>query len=352
MQSMSLCIVNHDGIGHLRSTLPAVRAVAGCFSEVLLLDNASTDDSCAYFEEQLPEGRVLRLNENRSPGAARSAGFGAVSTDLVLFADNDIILDAGAVTLLTQAVTENPECVIAMPRVVLTRRPDRIQYEGAHCHWLGHMILRNEDAPRSAGGALPVAVDSMISACFLVVKSRWPDRAFFDPGYRFYYEDHDVGVRARLAGLSMLAVPAAVVLHGEGTPELSLRPGGRYAPRRVRTLIEGRWRHLLKNMSARTLIVLAPALLLYECAQFGAVLTKGWLPHWWAACRYTRQSWTELRQERRRVQAMRRTPDRELLRGGPLPFKAELTRGPLARGALGLCNAAFGWYWSLARRLL
>ena len=59
-----------------------------------------------------------------------------------------------------------------------------------------------------------------------------------------------------------------------------------------------------------------------------------------------------MRHERHRIQAARRIPDRELLRGGPLPFKAELTRGPLARLALRLCNAAFNCYWFVARRLI
>lgn len=352
MQPVSLCIVNHNGLGHLRRTLPAISALGECVAEVLLLDNASTDGSREYFAGQLARGRVVQLSENRSPGLARSAGFSAATTDLVLFMDNDIILNPQTVALLVQAVMHEEACVIAMPRVVLTRRPDRIQYEGAHCHWLGHMILRHEDAPLTRQDEAPVEVDSMVSACFLAVKSRWPEPLFFDPGYRFYYEDHDVGVRARLAGRRLLAVPRAVVLHGEGTPNLSLRPGGSYAPRRVRTLIEGRWRHLLKNMSSRTLLLLSPALLAYEAAQFGAVVLKGWLPHWTEACRYTWQSWPQLRRERRRVQAARRIPDRELLRGGPLPFKAELTRNAAARAALRLCNAVFGCYWYLVRRLL
>ncbi len=352
MHPVSLCIVNHNGIEHLRRTLPAIMALDECFAEIMLLDNASTDGSREFFAHQIAGGRVLRLSENRSPGLARSAGFSAAANDLVLFADNDIILNRQTVSLLSQAVMEDEDCVIAMPRVVLTRRPDRIQYEGAHCHWLGHMILRHEDAPLTLRGEAPVDVDSMISACFLAVKSRWPEPEFFDPGYRFYYEDHDVGVRARLAGRRLLAVPRAVVLHGEGTPNLSMRPGGSYAPRRVRTLIEGRWRHLVKNMSARTLLLLAPALLAYEAAQFCAVLFKGWLPHWTEACRYTWQCWPQLRRERSRVQAARRIPDRELLRGGPLPFKMELTNEPLARGALHICNAAFGLYWHVVRRLL
>jgi hypothetical protein len=192
----------------------------------------------------------------------------------------------------------------------------------------------------------------MVSACFMVVRSRWPDATFFDPGYLFYYEDHDVGVRARLAGREILAVANAVVMHGAGTPNLSLRPGGSYAPRRVLTLIEGRWRHLIKNVSTRSLVVLGPGLLAYELAQLAGATAKGWLPHWWRALCNTRQGFKEIRAARSAIQGTRRITDRELLRGGPVPFRPELAGGRGAKLALAMLNAFCGAYWRIARRLL
>lgn len=350
--NITLCIVNHDGAAHLRDSLPSVIALGTVVDEVLLLDNASMDGSQEVFRRMVPHGRVVQLRENRSPGAARSAGFQASRNDYVLFADNDIRLSAAAVQMLASALERQSNAAIAMPRVVLTARPDRIQYEGAYCHWLGHMILRNEDSPLGPPEAGAVPVDSMVSACFMVVRSRWPDTVFFDPGYRFYYEDHDAGVRARLAGREILAIGAAMVMHGAGTPNLSLRPGGSYAPRRVLTLIEGRWRHLIKNLSARSLVVLGPGLLAYEVAQLAGAAAKGWMPHWWRALRNTTRGFQELRAARGRIQGGRRTTDRELLRGGPIPFKSELAGGRAARWAVSMLNGFCSAYWRIAQHLL
>jgi GT2 family glycosyltransferase len=349
---ITLCIVNHDGAVHLRDSLPCVIALGSAVDEVLLLDNASMDGGQEVFLKTVPDGRVIQLTENRSPGAARSAGFKAARNDYIMFADNDIRVSAAAVQTLASALERRSNAAIAMPRVVLTARPERIQYEGAYCHWLGHMILRNEDAPLLPHESAPVLVDSMVSACFMVVRSRWPDVVFFDPGYRFYYEDHDVGVRARLAGREILAVPDAVVMHGAGTSNLCLRPGGSYAPRRVLTLIEGRWRHLIKNVSARSLLVLGPGLLAYELAQLAGVTAKGWVPHWWRALCNTTQGFKEIRAARSVVQGARRITDRELLRGGPVPFKPELAGGRVAKLALAMLNAFCGAYWKIAQRLL
>lgn len=349
---ITLCIVNHNGAAHLRDSLPCVIALGLAVDELLLLDNASTDGSQEFFLKSVPDGRVIQLTENRSPGAARSAGFKAARNDYIVFADNDIRLSAAGVQTLASALERYSNAAIAMPRVVLTARPDRIQYEGAYCHWLGHMILRNEDSPLQPPGLAPVPVDSMVSACFMVVRSRWPEATFFDPGYLFYYEDHDVGVRARLAGREILAVPEAVVMHGAGTPNLSLRPGGSYAPRRILTLIEGRWRHLIKNVSTRSLVVLGPGLLAYELAQLAGAAAKGWLPHWWRALRNIMQGFKEIRAARSAIQGARRIPDRELLRGGPVPFRPELATGRGAKWALAVLNAFCGAYWKIAQRFL
>jgi GT2 family glycosyltransferase len=349
---ITLCIVNHDGAVHLRDSLPCVIALGSAVDEVLLLDNASADGGQEVFLKSVPYGRVIQLTENRSPGAARSAGFKAARNDYIMFADNDIRLSAAAVQTLASALERRSNAAIAMPRVVLTERPDRIQYEGAYCHWLGHMILRNEDSPLQPPESAPVLVDSMVSACFMVVRSRWPDAVFFDPGYRFYYEDHDVGVRARLAGREILAVSDAVVMHGAGTPNLSLRPGGSYAPRRVLTLIEGRWRHLIKNVSTRSLVVLGPGLLAYELAQLAGAAAKGWVPHWWRALCNTTQGFKEIRAARSVIQGTRRITDRELLRGGPVPFRPELAGGRSAKLALAMLNAFCSAYWKIAQRLL
>ena len=349
---ITLCIVNHDGAVHLHDSLPCVIALGQVVDEVLLLDNASTDGSQDFFLKSVPDGRVIQLTENRSPGAARSAGFKAARNDYILFADNDIRLSAASAQTLAAALDRRSNAAIAMPRVILTARPDRIQYEGAYCHWLGHMILRNEDSPLRPAEPVPVPVDSMVSACFMVVRSRWPDATFFDPGYRFYYEDHDVGVRARLAGREILAVADAVVMHGAGTPNLSLRPGGSYAPRRVLTLIEGRWRHLMKNVSTRSLVVLGPGLVAYELAQLAGAAAKGWLPHWWRALRNTLRDFGEIRAVRSAIQGTRRVADRELLRGGPVPFKPELAGGRGSKLALAMLNAFCGAYWKIARHLL
>jgi GT2 family glycosyltransferase len=351
---ITLCIVNHDGGHHLAASLPTVvdSHAEGEFDEIVLLDNASADDSIAVFQRACPEGRVVRLPENRSPGTARNAGLKAATHDRILFMDNDVRLTPGCVRELARALERTSDAVAAAPRVVYADAPEVIQYDGADCHFLGIMIPRHPDRPVSSCGKETSFANSIVSACFLLDRGRWRGGEFFDPTFRFYGEDHDFGIRARLSGHRLLAVPTALVVHGQGTPDLSLRPGGSYSSLRVTTLICARWQVILKNYAARTALGLAPCLVLYEGFQLAGAIHKGWLREWSRALLWTARHLPELLRKRRAVQARRVIRDRDILQGGPLPFRPELTRSPLERAALRLLNGILGRWWAMARRVL
>jgi GT2 family glycosyltransferase len=351
LSPLSLCIVNHDGEAHLAKSLPTVLARQRLFAEIMLLDNASQDDSVGLFRRVIPDGIVIALPENRSPGTARNAGIRRARHDLILFIDNDIRLTDGAVEALCEALLAEARAVVAAPRVIYADNPSMIQYQGADAHFLGHMILRLEGAAADAGGTQAVKMNSLVTAAFLLHRARWPGAAF-DGLFEFYLEDHDFGLRARLAGHELLAVGRAVVIHGGGTPGLSLRPGGSYGSRRIKSMIAGRWQVLIKNYSVRSLLVLGPCLVIYECAQLLGVISKGWWREWWSACCWVRVRAGRLRAARNEVQATRRVRDRDLLQGGPIPFKPELARSRAGRAAITGLNMFVSAYWLVARHLL
>lgn len=348
---ISLCIVNYNGLRHLERTLPAILALRQEFAEILLVDNASTDGSVAFVEAGFPEVRIVRLGANDGPGAARNAGLAAARTELVLFVDNDVVPEPGCAATLAQALAEHPRAAVAAPRILYAHKPDIVQYDGADNHYLGLMILHHQDMPRARADATVRAVDGVVSAAFMVARSRLQGEGF-DPSFFIYVEDHDFGLRLRLLGAEILSVPNALCLHGDGSDGLSVRAVGSYTRRRAYLLIRNRWLLILKNYTARSLLVLAPALLAFELAQLAIAAKKGWLSEWWSALRWVVAHRAAILEERRRIQAKRRVPDRDLLRGGAVPFRAELTTSAAERLARRFFDGFAIAYWRVAAGLL
>jgi GT2 family glycosyltransferase len=345
-------MITYNGEAYLRESLRAAVLQAGHFEEIVLIDNGSTDGSSEFVEREFPSVRVVRVGENRGPGGARNAGMRAAKSDLILFLDNDVTLLEGCVERLVAALRSHPGAIVAAPSVIYANAPDTVQYCGADNHFLGLMIPRQENVPLAQVDPTIRRTDSVITACFLVDRARLVDPEPFDELYFIYWDDHDFGMRQRALGNTILAVPDAHVLHGEGQPGLSIRKVGKYTPRRIYLTIRNRWLFVLKHYTLRSLILLSPIFLVYECAQLVIVVKKGWLREWLRAVAWIIRQLPTVLARRRIVQTTRKVPDREVFSDGPIPFRNELASSRLEEAAKRGLDAISLRYWQGVRQLL
>ncbi len=100
------------------------------------------------------------------------------------------------------------------------------------------------------------------------------------------------------------------------------------------------------------MIVLSPILFAFECFQLAGAIKKGWVGQWLVAIRSILQDWKSIRVERSAVQAARRSRDRQVLTGGPIPFSGVLFQGGLETMAGHILDGAARAYWRFARGLI
>ncbi len=350
-RAVTLCLINFDGMHYLPRALDAAEPHAQ-FAEILVVDNASTDGSIALLKSRYPQVRIVRLESNRGPAAARNAAFLAAQSDLILFQDNDVQLTPACTSHLLAALPLFPRALLVAPRVLYAHNLDVVQYDSADCHVLGLMSPRNANRPAALAEEMLASTTSLVTACFLIDRTRWGPTNLFDEHFVFNYEDHDFGVRAYLSGHELLVEPRAQVLHAGGTPGLSFRPGGPVYAARVYYLIRNRWFILTKAFAMRTLVVLAPVLLLYELVALIGVMYKGWGSSWTAAVRDYWRELPRLLKERKIVQAARHVSDCALLKGGPLPLTDAVSSSFAERMVVRALQLLVDAYWRFARRLL
>jgi len=348
----TLCIINFNGRNVLPMALAAAYPLRDRFAEILVVDNGSTDGSPEAAERDFPGVRVLRLPENLGAGGARNAGLREARTDRILFIDNDVSLTARCIDKLREAMDGHPRAGLAAAAVIYAHQRDTMQYDGAECHFLGAQTLLDEDVPVAAVDTRIRTVGSIVTCCFLADRSRLPPGETFDESFFYMFEDHDFGTRLRALGVEVLSVPEAWCYHGKGTEGLSIRQLGEYSSRRVYYLIRNRWLFVLKNFSGRTLLVLAPLFLFYETAQLLVAAKKGWLGEWWRSVVWILENRSSIRNERRRIQSRRVVADRDILVGGRLPFRQELTSSWIERLARRVLDGVTRSYWAVAGKLI
>jgi len=347
---ISAVVCNYNGRGHLPPCLAALRLSSRKLAEVIVVDNASTDDSVELLARDFREARVVQMPTNDGPCVARNRGLEEAKSEWVLLVDNDAVLAPDAIAKLERAALARPDAVVIQPRSVVASDPGVVHYDGGSLHYCGLFSLRNFYEPvGTAEGEGVVEVDGCVSVVLLVKRSVLVEFGGFDPSYFILFEDLDLSMRLRMAGHVILSVEDAICQHRAGTPGISFRGKVGYPQRRAFLHSRNRWIYLFKCLSWRTLFLASPALLLYELVWALFTLVSGTFTG------YLRGKWavlTTLRRTlraRRPIQSRRRRSDRELLVGGPLTIAPQLDSGGLKGLVLAVLNALLTIWWRVIR---
>jgi glycosyltransferase involved in cell wall biosynthesis len=100
---ISIVIPTRNRVGLLGQALRAARGQTWRDTEIIVVDEASTDDTPAMLARDSPDVRVIRHSQARGPAAARNAGVAAAQGDWVFFWDDDDLMHPNHLAALMQA---------------------------------------------------------------------------------------------------------------------------------------------------------------------------------------------------------------------------------------------------------
>lgn len=350
MTAVSAVVVNFNGGERILKSIESMERQAFPFKEIIVVDNQSTDGSLHQVRTRFPRVQILELSENRGLPAARNTGLRLATAELVLLNTYDVYMSEGSLARLVEAYERSRPSVVC-PRVVLYPETGIVHCDGAALHFVGTLLLRHGFQPLEETPSVASPVDACMGACFLVDRKRVLDAGGFDEALFFYFEDLEFSMRLRSLGHEIVCEPAAVVHHhrAEGTPGVAFRGQGVYPPRRAFLTMAARLRTMLIHYRMRTLLVLSPALALYELASLAESLRRGWGSQWLRA--WGRQVGTapDIWARRRQALRLRTRNDRELLTGGPLPLAPGFVRSRAAEAAVSTLSRVLNSYWRIAR---
>ena len=326
--------------------------------EIIVVDNASTDNSPAMIAKQFPNVRILQLNQNFGPCVARNAGLDALSTDLALFMDDDVYLAQGALGLMLKGYAES-EAQIVCPRILLYPDTNIIHCDGAAPYFLGTLSLRHGFTSRgehdpSVAVSMAVDVSGCLSACLLADRNIVLQAGGFDEAYFFYFEDLEFSLRLRSLGHAVVCVEDAIAYHdrGSGTPGLAFRGVSVYPEKRFYLSSRNRLMTIFIYYRFKTIILLSPALLIYELLVIVFALRQGFAGLWFRSWRWQAENYSLLKTRRARAQNSRKIDDADLLSGGPVPIAPGLIRSRPVNWAVITLSAFLAIYWRLVRPFL
>jgi GT2 family glycosyltransferase len=318
---------------------------------IVVVDNASTDDSVERVRRRGDAVRLVTMERNDGPCPARNRGLAEARTRWVLQIDSDVIVRPDTLErLLPEAA--RPGVVAVQPRAVLAGDPDVVHYDGGRMHYVGMMSLDNLLARAPPAGEAQ-DVDAVISMALLLDRQAVAEAGGWDEAFFILFEDHDLSYRLRARGGRLRRVSRAIVLHREGTAGLSFRPGApSYPARRAYLHARNRPYLVLKNYSWPAILATWPGRCAYALVYMIFTIRRGVLGS------YLRGRWELLGllpralRLRRELAGRRVVADRSLLVATDLSISPVIARSRLEARLEKAFNVGLRAWWRLARCLL
>ena len=302
--TVSVVIVNWNGRRFLPRCLESLGAQTFPPSEIILVDNGSTDSSAAWVREHSPHVCLILNDRNVGFAAANNQGIRAASGEFVALLNNDAFPEPGWLAALVAAAQSNPRVGSVASLMLFADRPEVVNSAGVSVDRCGVTWDRAGGEPASSQGTAIVPVFGASAGAALYRRSMLLALDGLNEAYFIYLEDVDLAWRARWMGWEAVLAPAARVLHvHSGTT----RQGSAF---KTYLLARNKIHMLLTNYPWPHLLLLGPLLLLYDNLSLAQTLfgqrslagLRGRLAGWATASQALRA--------RRRVQAARRASAR------------------------------------------
>ncbi len=217
-EKLSVVVLMHNNVPMTRSCLETLSiAVAGLDHEVILLDNASTDDTSELreFGSRFQRFEVHRSEDNIAFSAVNNRGARAASGGRLLFLNNDVLVGRDSVERLLTPLRDDPSIGVTGAKLLFPGGTT-VQHAG-----IGHMLWGYPTNYGVGASSLDERVSRRCERFALTGAMLCVDRAVFDKvggfdeRYIWGVEDIDLCLKIREAGLRLLYIPESVSIHVE-----------------------------------------------------------------------------------------------------------------------------------------
>jgi hypothetical protein len=206
----------------------------GLITEIIVVDNASTDGSPEMIAQDFPEVAVIRSAINLGFGEGNNVALRVARGRYFVLLNSDAFFVKGALPLAIRHMDENP--LVGLGGCRLVGRDGELQPSSRCFHTVtGDLIVLSGLAarfPKSkffgrfdrtwADELQPAPVDWVPGAFTILRPSALKQVGYFDPAFFLYYEEVDLCRRMKDAGIPVWYWPDIEVVHigGESSRQL------------------------------------------------------------------------------------------------------------------------------------
>jgi GT2 family glycosyltransferase len=312
-EGVAVAIANWNGRQTIARCLDAVLAQSHPPSEIVVVDNGSTDGSAEWVAANYPQAVLIRRTTNEGVSRAYNLAIRRSRSPYVLILNTDVFLDRGFLFAGVKALESCPAAGFVAARVLDDTTGD-VANTG---QWLRPWIsVVNDSRPDDLHRRPAFAASGAALLCRrATLEDVQVDGEYLDESFFAYLEDVDLAWRARLRGWKCLYEPGAVARHvGSASHGGRVRVTDKPAFLQ-RHIWKNRYLIVFQNASAGELALLMPWLCAFELLYWPYLLLRipARLPVFLGAHCDAARALPGAARKRRRIQRRRRAGLRHLM---------------------------------------
>ncbi len=211
---VSIIVLNYNGKQHLKECFESLEKLNYPKDkyEIIMVDNASSDDSLEFTIKNFPWVKILKLDKNYGFAEGNNKGAGVANGKYIAFLNNDTLVDKEWLNELIKCVIKDPNMICSSimldynnkEEIVSNVRKETI-FGLSVCICSGKKYLPQNLSPQYT--FYP------IGSGMLIKKDIFLSLDGFDSSYFMYGEDGSLGWKAWLFGYEVVTVPSSVYWH-------------------------------------------------------------------------------------------------------------------------------------------
>lgn len=225
---VSIIILTYNGLSLTRQLLNSLKNNVDIKNnEVIVVDNASTDNTVAELKKEYNWIQVIENEANIGFGPANNLGSKIARGDILLFLNNDVIVENDFITPVLQKLSNytvgalgpkilNPDHTFQLSAGSFPSVPNEIIDKFIYKYYRRLGWLRKNVENEFSKEKL---VDWITGACLFIKRKVFNEIGGFDERYFMYFEDKDLCKRIRDIGYDVIYFPVVEIVHllGQGS---------------------------------------------------------------------------------------------------------------------------------------
>ncbi len=236
MKRLAVVILNWNGSQLLRHYLPIVLSTTQSDEvEVIVADNASTDDSLQLLRSDFPDVRTIVLDQNYGFAGGYNKVIAQLDHEYVLLLNSDVATTSNWTRPLINLMDEDSNIAACAPKILDDKRKSHFEYAGAaggFIDWLGYPFCRGRlmDYIEPDNGQYNNNISALwvSGAALLIRRKLYLECGGLDEDFFAHMEEIDLCWRLRNMGYNIVSCGQSAVYHLGGATLSSTNPRKTY----------------------------------------------------------------------------------------------------------------------------